>query len=227
MCIAIFLGQIENLVVPQRGDIVRAVDTAIARTWTQGVQKKGVYEGEGWEWKLSGRPWYGRGDEGTHSRRLVAGILYELCVRGWHLLVSAGLTKKEWDKDTLMFKAGPPVQRYIFPLSFHESDKIRIIDSPNLQVTQAIVQAIQNSWVLGIQQQKQRCTHSYQIKLRGQPWYTSDGLMINQARKLMMGILKALDAHGFELLASVDMNIGPGGDSHITDIDTWFFANKL
>lgn len=52
------------------------------------------------------------------------------------------MTKKSYDKDTLFFKAAAPVQRYFFSVSFNESDKVRLIDSPSQPVTDAFVQAI-------------------------------------------------------------------------------------
>jgi hypothetical protein len=36
------------------------------------------------------------------------------------LAFSTDLSKKGWDKDTLMFKPGPPVQKYFFAISFND-----------------------------------------------------------------------------------------------------------
>lgn len=52
-------------------------------------------------------------------------------------MVSADLTKKQYDKDSIFFKSGPPIQRNMFCISFNESDKIRMIDSPNEQVLES------------------------------------------------------------------------------------------
>lgn len=46
------------------------------------------------------------------------------------------------------------------------------------------------------------------MKLKGSPWYTSSGDQINAARLLMCNLLGVMHLHGFELLASVDQNIG-------------------
>lgn len=85
---------------------------------------------------------YGQGSEAVPSRRLVAHVLHALGNAGWHLAVAADLSKKGWDKDTLFFKPGPPRQRYFFSVSFNESDKVRLIDSPNPQVTGAFQAAV-------------------------------------------------------------------------------------
>lgn len=80
---------------------------------------------------------YGSGSEAVWSRRLIVHVLHGLAAIGWHVLVSADLTKKQYDKDSIFFKSGPPLQRYMFAVSFNESDKIRIIDAPNETVLEA------------------------------------------------------------------------------------------
>lgn len=80
--------------------------------------------------------------EAVPARRLVAHILHALSNIGWHLAFATDMSKKGWDKDTLFFKPGPPQQRYFFPVSFNESDKIRLIDSPTQQVTTAFQAAV-------------------------------------------------------------------------------------
>lgn len=138
--------------------------------------------------------------------------------------MSADLTKKQYDKDSIFFKTGPPLQRYFFPITFNESDKVRIIDSPSAEVTEAFKTVVavclnlgqqivgqtddQQSWPGGIQDQKWKEDGCWQIKLRGTPFYTSSGEQINQTRLLMCNILGVMDHHGFELVASVDQSIG-------------------
>jgi hypothetical protein len=69
-------------------------------------------------------------------------VLHGLSNIGWHLAFASDLSKKGWDKDTLYFKPGPPQQRYFFPVSFNESDKIRLIDSPTQELTTAFQAAV-------------------------------------------------------------------------------------
>jgi hypothetical protein len=73
---------------------------------------------------------YGQGSEAIPARRLIVHILHALAAVGWHIYMSVDLSKKTLDKDSLFFKSGPPLQRYFFSISFNESDKVRIIDSP-------------------------------------------------------------------------------------------------
>lgn len=86
---------------------------------------------------------YGYGAEAVPARRLVVHVLHALAAVGWHLHATADLSKKSYDKDTLIFQQGQPRQRYFFSMSFNESDKIRIIDAPSPAVTQAFQQAVE------------------------------------------------------------------------------------
>lgn len=88
---------------------------------------------------------HGYGAEAVPARRLVAHVLHAMAAVGWHLHATVDLSKKSYDKDTLIFQQGQPRQRYFFSISFNQSDKIRIIDPPNPAVTQAFRLAVQVS----------------------------------------------------------------------------------
>lgn len=79
---------------------------------------------------------------------MMAHVLHCLSGYGWHLSVSTDLSKKTYDKDTLFFRWGPPINRMFFSVSFNESDKIRIIDPPSVQIQNAFIQAVQVSGIL-------------------------------------------------------------------------------
>jgi hypothetical protein len=124
------------------------IEEAIKRVWAPGIQAQKYQAPGNYEWKLTGRPCmspigfqlmvgYGSGAEAIPCRRLIIHILHALAAIGWHIHISADLTKKQWDKDSLFFKSGPPLQRYFFSITFNESDKVRIIDSPSETVTEA------------------------------------------------------------------------------------------
>lgn len=57
------------------------------------------------------------------------------------------------------------------------------------------------------------------MKLSGQPWWTHDGSQINNSRLVVCQILTAMDAHGFELLASCDISNRTNGDSGSMDCE--------
>ncbi|KAE8537753.1 hypothetical protein D1P53_005809 [Cryptococcus gattii VGV] len=198
------------------------VEQAILRVWVPGLQGKSpMYQSL--EWKLSGYPWTGQGAEAVQARRLLCHVLHALSKHGWYLHMSVDLSKKQYDKDTLFLHSVYPQERYFFSISFNEGDKVRIIDPPSEHVKQAFMTAVR-TWSRGIQSEKEKEPGCYQFKLKGLPWYTSDGDQVIHARLLGCTILTAMDSVGFELKGSVDMSTGTS--EYANDMDTWFFANK-
>lgn len=82
----------------------------------------------------------GYGHEAVPCRRLLIHILHAFYSLGWHLVMATDMSKKGFD---MIFKPGPPVQRYFFAISFNETDKIRLIDSPNPHVLCDFIAAVQ------------------------------------------------------------------------------------
>ncbi|WVQ88780.1 hypothetical protein IAS59_002517 [Cryptococcus gattii] len=100
---------------------------------------------------------------------------------------------------------------------------MRGISSRYRLMKQAFMTAVR-TWSRGIQSEKEKEPGCYQFKLKGLPWYTSDGDQVIHARLLGCTILTAMDSVGFELKGSVDMSTGTS--EYANDMDTWFFANK-
>ncbi|RXK40103.1 hypothetical protein M231_02560 [Tremella mesenterica] len=179
----------------------------IKNAWPVGIQKEEVM-GNGYEWKLVGNPWSGQGREAVPSRRLITHILTTLANIGYHLIIAADLSKKMYDKDTLFFRSGPSIQRRFFAMSFNESDKIRLIDSPDRETLDAFIGVVQSYWPLGIQDSKEKEESCWQIKLRGTPWWTSNGNQVDAVRLLACSLLAMFDSRGYEVVASVDLSVG-------------------
>ncbi|GAA5900456.1 hypothetical protein JCM8208_005367 [Rhodotorula glutinis] len=202
--------------------VIQPVHDAIFRSWALGIQKESTFDPVSYEFKLGGNPWYGQGEQAVPSRRLVSHLLACLSSQGWHLASAVDLSRKGYDKDTLLFRSGPPISRQVFSVSFNQGDKVRIIDPPNEQVRDAFFGSV-SSWPAGIQSQALKEPGAWQVKLRGYPWYTSSGSEVNHARILACNILAALDGLGWELVGSVDISQGGEGQ----DLDSWFFGQKI
>ncbi|KPV72706.1 uncharacterized protein RHOBADRAFT_46752 [Rhodotorula graminis WP1] len=202
--------------------VIQPVHDAITRSWALGIQHAGVSDPVSYEFKLRGNPWYGQAEQAVPSRRLVSNLLACLSSQGWHLASEVDLSRKGYDKDTLLFRSGPPLARQVFSVSFNQGDKARIIDPPNDEVLNAFLAAV-SSWPAGIQSQALKEPGAWQIKLRGYPWHTSSGSEVNHARILACNILAALDGLGWELIGSVDISQGSDGQ----DLDSWFFGQKI
>lgn len=69
---------------------------------------------------------------------------------------------------------------------------------------------IKQAWPLGIQRTETKEAGCTQLKLRGNPWYTSDGVEVNQGRMMTMQIMTVMDQLGYELAGSVDMSASGG-----------------
>jgi hypothetical protein len=69
-------------------------------------------------------------------------VLSALHHNGWYLLTSTDVSKKQADKDTLIFQLGvPPPTTSFFAVSFNEGDKLRLIGAPH-ELISAVQQTI-------------------------------------------------------------------------------------
>ncbi|KAI9639661.1 uncharacterized protein MKK02DRAFT_39983 [Dioszegia hungarica] len=221
---SILLSRTDRLrIIGFPNDIIASLDGVIKRAWKLGVQEQKAPDPLSWEWKLHGRPWTGQGIEGIASRRLIARIFGVLETKGWHLRLSADLSKSPSDKDTLIFRSDRSLQRAIFSISFNGDNKIRFIDAPGERVTQAVEQAIKDTWPPGIQEAQHTEPGVYQLKLRGNPWWASTAVDSSRVRVMACAILSAVEDEGCEMLRGLQMSVG-AGDKAERDLDTWFFA---
>jgi hypothetical protein len=69
-------------------------------------------------------------------------ILSVLHHHGWYLVTSTDVSKKQQDKDSIIFKLGvPPPATSFFSVSFNEWDKLRLISAPP-ELISSVPQAI-------------------------------------------------------------------------------------
>lgn len=195
-------------------DVIDAMRTAITNSWGE-IQKESDYHST-YEFKLSGYPWVGQGDDSVQCRRLLAAVLKTMAQFGWNLLQAADVSKKPDDKDTLFFEKGiadPDAE--LFAMSFNMGDRIRVIDAPSFVV--CVTDALQSQWPKGVQNQRDYFG-SIEFKLAGNPWYPSGSETV-YGRMLLCQILANVRAKGYKLYASVDITIGNKGQ----DLETWIF----
>lgn len=195
---------------------VRLVRSTIQNSWSKGIQREANYHGAH-EFKLFGNPWNGQGSDSVPSRTLMLALLRDLYHAGWQLIAATDVTKKTYDKDTLVFRSSPaPAPCSFFAISFNEGDKLRVIQAGEFEIN-----TVKNVLAAKVQREEWKVPGvAYQFKMHGFPWY-SDGADTVSIRIVLLNILEALAAAGWEFHASIDISLGQGETAN--DSDTWFF----
>ncbi|KAG0000575.1 hypothetical protein BGZ80_010681 [Entomortierella chlamydospora] len=177
------------------------------------IQKEGNFAGAH-EYKLLGNPWDGGGVEAVNSRKLLIGLLRTMAQHGWNLIQASDVSKKQYDKDSLFFEGSmvPVVgQVDMFSISFHGTDRIRLIDVPPF-IIPLVKGAIQAQWRKGIQSST-LFFKAHEFKLNGNPFW-GDGEDVVLTHVMLAQILSTLREQGYKLYSSANINSGqPGGFS--------------
>ncbi|CAF4235452.1 unnamed protein product, partial [Adineta steineri] len=150
--------------------VIDVLRQTIIESWLRGIQREEDYE-DAHEFKLYGNPWWGQGDDAVPSRILMIHILSALYNKGWYLLTSTHISKKPYDKDSLIFQLGiPPSPTSFFSVSFNDYDKLNLICAPS-ELIPAVQQTLGQETIL----REEWCDSgtAYHFKLRGNPWISS------------------------------------------------------
>ncbi|KIM86167.1 hypothetical protein PILCRDRAFT_776389 [Piloderma croceum F 1598] len=146
-------------------------------------------------------PWHGQVDNAIPSRSLMCAILATLYNLGWTTLHSKDVSKKQLDKDTILFRhQATPVPPWAwFSISFNKGDLLRLIHAPQ-EMTPAFLSP------------KSFCSSSYifnnpdaisEFKCNGYPWFVWDSEAVS-IRVLLLSMFYVLEVHGFKLYISLD-----------------------
>ena len=140
-----------------------------------------------------------------------------MATKGWNLIQSTDVSKREGDKDSLFFEKGmaDPDAR-LFVVSFNQSNRIRLIDAPDLMP--CIVDACTEYWTKGIEEETEVNPHCLELKLKGNPWYPV-GEDAVRSKLVLCQVVANLRTLGFKLYGSVDLSYGTEGQ----DLETWVF----
>lgn len=197
-------------------EAVNVIKSAIRSGWPQGLQEqRNVFNCL--ELKLKGLPWLGLGSDSMHARRLMRQIFQELFDAGWVLSLSTDVSKKNKDKDTLIFRYQnpPPAPRDWICVAFSKKDRLRLMDAP-IALTDAMHETMRD-------QIQELVPHPlpgvWEAKLKGWPWHSRSSEDIMQARRLLLRLFAILESHGFTAYASIDQKADL--DSEKSETDTW------
>lgn len=191
----------------------------INRSWPFGIQNERQYAGS-FEFKLRGNPWRGQGSDAIPARILMREILAHLFRLGWILHASTDTSKKEFDKDTLIFRKQqhPPPDSDWISISFNMTDRMRLIGAPPDLVADVKVLLGQMK-LLQSEFWKDQRLQAWEFKIYGRPWRPT-GEETMSTRLLLLKLLETLEAKGWSLYASVDQSMATG--DHVSETDSWY-----
>jgi hypothetical protein len=109
-------------------------------------------------------------------------------------------------------------------VSFNEGDRLRLVKAPN-----DVINAVKNVWGGNIQRESWKLENvAWEFKLTGSPWW-SNGDESLSVSILLLNMLDAMQALGWELHASVDITAGPGGlgKNAGADTDCWILRKLI
>ncbi|KAK5084432.1 hypothetical protein LTR05_005508 [Lithohypha guttulata] len=192
------------------------VRQAIQKSWPQGIQDQRHIHNS-LELKLKGLPWLGPGSDAMHARRLMRTIFEDLFDAGWVLSLSTDVSKRNRDKDTLIFRQQiPPAKpRDWICVAFSKKDRLRVMDAPE-ELLDAIYEGIRDVIQEKVSHQMKGV---WEVKLRGWPWAAISGDDVMKARGLLLRLFAILESHGFTVYASIDQKADL--DSEKGETDTW------
>ncbi|OBT98721.1 hypothetical protein VE01_03403 [Pseudogymnoascus verrucosus] len=198
---------------------IDGIRATIKASYPFGIQRESPY-GPSHEFKLCSYPWSGQGRDAIPSRIVMREILAYLYRSGWIFHVSTDCSKKELDKDTIVFRqqqAPPPPAEWI-AISFNQSDRLRLIGADEM-LKAAVREVLVGMRLLQEEAWKDRALGAWEFKIHGRPWVAS-GEQTMSTRLLLLRLLECLEKHGLSLYASIDQSQGQGEGT--SETDSWY-----
>jgi hypothetical protein len=174
-----------------------------------------------YEFKLNGSPWRGQGSSAIPARIVMRSILAYLYSVGWILQAGTNISKKERDKDTLIFRKQetPPQGSEWIAISFNRTNRLRLIGA-NAQLIDAFRGMLTETGQLQGESWKDKSQNAWEFKIQGASWLTF-GVGRVATGLLLLKMTETLEKCGWSLYASVNQT----GRSRRTD--SWFCVKKI
>ncbi|KAH8901034.1 hypothetical protein GQ53DRAFT_835005 [Thozetella sp. PMI_491] len=190
---------------------VHIIRQVLQTIWPRGLQAEGPY-GPAREFKLNGYPWAYSAHGDDDARYLMLRLFETLYNRGWVISAAVDMSKKEADKDSLIFRHQAPVppECHWLSISFDSWSKLKVIGAPSAELAQALVQTFG-----GAVSESELANGRLKIKFHGTPWLAS-GVETVTSRLMLLGMLQTLEAFGYTVYTSIDMINGREGSE--TDV---------
>ncbi|KAH8100646.1 hypothetical protein BXZ70DRAFT_1008137 [Cristinia sonorae] len=173
-----------------------------------------------YEFTLEGKPW--ANSKSIKSEKLIVDIFATVLHFGYAFLSTIDYGREQDDRIILAFSKPMiyPVSSIVplnnasavslqqpirapFAISFASQTVMRVIGPP-LPSTPAVLQAVRSSWPRGVLSDKKVGDATYEFKLKGYKWFQED-TFATDSLQYILGLLEALDQHGFTLLTSLSL----------------------
>ncbi|KAI0348626.1 hypothetical protein BDW22DRAFT_1350871 [Trametopsis cervina] len=188
------------------------------------------------EFMLGDKPW--ANPKSIKAEKLIVDILTVILHSGYAFLSTIDYGRESDDKLAVAFSrpvlqpAGmnspayaamngsalslnqPP--RTPFAISFSSSTSLRVVGPP-LHSTPAILTAVRGAWPRGVVSDRKVGDATFEFKLKGYKWFQEDTFPMDSLNHIL-GLLSALDGHGFTLLTSLSFT----KPSRVKDL--WIFT---
>ena len=171
-------------------------------------------------------PWIGSGTgpDAVPAQILMREIFSRLYSLGWIMTASTDISRKGYDKDTLIFRKQlvPPPAATWAAISFKQGDKLRFLGAPQ-DLISSMSQLFRSTGMLQSENAKTTAANYHEFKLIGTPWYAS-GQDTMATRLLILQMVETMEANGWSLYASIDQNSGASNSSNssYSETDVWY-----
>ena len=198
------------MVLNAPADLHQLFKDAISESWPLGIQKwssfkNGLFCDQVERLSLESR-WFWN----LHSRVLLQAIISRLFLKNWNLYGNSNLKSTA---NTLFFQYDPNMVQGMmgvrglqppahFTISLNSNDLLKVIGAPE-SLPSVVRDVIQGCWFKGIQDSSSY-SGSWQFKLRGTPAWWVEGKETVESRFLILKLMEAMQACGWNLVASID-----------------------
>ncbi|KUI56690.1 hypothetical protein VP1G_04031 [Cytospora mali] len=187
---------------------IRYLRESLGAVWPlQEVRSYGGTE----EFKFKGYPWVGKVNGDDQARRLVRRLLEALFEMGWVLQASVDVGKLDMDTLVFRYQNPPPPPCDWLSISFDWTNKMKIVDAPSPELTDALVAEFTATHKLKSHELE---SDRLKLKFHGQPWQAPFEETV-QLRMLVLKLLETLERFEYSLYASIDQVNGAEAESDV------------
>lgn len=175
---------------------------------------------ECFEYKTTGKLKCSPGNESIAARLMISEILQEFLANGYEIQTAIDISRKDSDKDILLFREAEPLRTKFFCLSPRFKNQLTFINTPP-EMIEVAKQLLFDC--------KFECSDllkdqvSYTIELGGSPWHSvAKGNGIH-GRVLILALINVFSKHGWRVKASMDATVHQNKADGSTDVHSLYF----